>query len=99
MAGANDGFPVDGEYVVGEFIKTVDVTRRIRGGDRAGEEFTRTEVKLLLDGQYPRTVDFPKGKVPASLGAAQRGDRVVIPVYSRAYRDRVYLSGTLEGQE
>lgn len=89
-------FPGDGEWLVGEFVKVEKVKRTIKSGDRSGESFTRSEVKLLLDHQYPRTIDYPEDRLPGSVNVAERGDRLALRVFARAGRDRVFFRGVLD---
>lgn len=77
-----------GEFVVGEFIRVESVKKT---GPRG--EFVRERVKLLVDGEFPRSVEYPEGKLPLIVQQAQRGDVLTLPVFVKAVGDRVYWSG------
>lgn len=78
-----------GVFIVGEFIKRETITRKSAKGD-----FERVAVKLLIDGEYPRTVEYPADReLPAIVAAAERGDVLTLPVFTRVSRDTVYWQG------
>lgn len=92
MEGAPVTLPGQGLFLVGEFLRAERLTRRRTDGT----EFERFAVKLLVAGEYPRTVEYPADGLPQFLAEAERGDIVALEVFGKVYRDKLYWNGVTD---
>jgi hypothetical protein len=90
MSVANEVAQGQGILMVGEFIS--GQPGKVRESQNGGASRTPYLVRLLV-GSALLTVEYWDAEAAGTLIAAERGDVLTIPVYARAYKDRVYWRG------
>lgn len=84
-----------GLTLTGEFVRVEQRTVSPREGGKSFETFRRDAVRLLLDKQYPRTVEYREGTMPPKYRELAAGAEVTIPVYVQSFVKGVpYFNGT-----